>query len=323
MEVHTRQLRYFIAIAEELSFTRAARRLGISQQCLSMQIKQLERTLDLMLFARTTRRIELTVAGSAFLADIERTLDSVDAAVDRARGIQRGECDRLVLGTLEGAALTLTDPILAAFQQRHPRVTVQQRQFSYDDPSAGLRDDAVDVAFVRRPFDHTGIHCETLFSEPLMVMLPEDHRLADRAEVSVRELVDEPIIGAAALGPGVECLLGVGRLSRRPPRTDRPPHRIGAGEPVQGAARPGHRGHRGGCALAAVPGDSAGADRRRRAERGRGRLARYPRERAGTFVRRSGHADQGHPTGPGPALAGAGIRRPHDAAAAVIDGRGQ
>ncbi|MFE3794159.1 LysR family transcriptional regulator [Nocardia tengchongensis] len=201
MEVHTRQLRYFIAIAEELSFTRAARRLGISQQCLSMQIKQLERTLDLMLFARTTRRIELTVAGSAFLADIERTLDSVDAAVDRARGIQRGECDRLVLGTLEGAALTLTDPILAAFQQRHPRVTVQQRQFSYDDPSAGLRDDAVDVAFVRRPFDHTGIHCETLFSEPLMVMLPEDHRLADRAEVSVRELVDEPIIGAAASDP--------------------------------------------------------------------------------------------------------------------------
>ncbi|MEV6660358.1 LysR substrate-binding domain-containing protein [Nocardia fluminea] len=197
MEVHTRQLHYFIAVAEELSFTRAAQRLHLSQQGLSTQIKQLEHALDVVLFSRTTRTVELTAAGAVFLQDVRGALTSLSAAVERARSVQRGEHARLVLGSLEGAALTLTEPILAAFRERRPDVTVQLRQYSYGEPTVGLPNSEVDVAFARRPFADHGIQFETLFTEPIMVVVPAGHRLAGLTEVSVRELLNEPLLGAA------------------------------------------------------------------------------------------------------------------------------
>lgn len=197
LEVHTRQLEYFIAVAEELSFTRAAQRLHVSQQGLSTQIKQLEHTMDVVLFSRTTRNVELTAAGTVFLGDVRGALTSLDVAVKRARSVHRGTQDRLVLGALEGGALTLTEPILAEFRKRHPKVTLDWRHFTYEDPSAGLASGSVDVAFTRRPWVDDGVRFETLFTEPLMVMLPTGHRLAEREEVFIRELLDEPIFGAA------------------------------------------------------------------------------------------------------------------------------
>ncbi|MFD7842386.1 LysR substrate-binding domain-containing protein [Nocardia sp. NPDC059764] len=201
MEVHTRQLQYFIAVAEELSFTRAAQRLHVSQQGLSTQIKQLEHAMDVVLFSRTTRNVELTAAGTVFLRDVRGALTGLDVAVERARSVHRGEQDRLVLGALEGAALTLTEPILSMFRQRHPGITVELRHFTYEDPSAGLASGSVDVAFARRPFVDDGVQFETLFSEPLMVMVPTTHRLADREQVFAHELLDEPILGAATTDP--------------------------------------------------------------------------------------------------------------------------
>ncbi|MFE3225219.1 LysR family transcriptional regulator [Nocardia sp. NPDC059228] len=201
MEVHTRQLQYFIAVAEELSFTRAAQRLHVSQQGLSTQIKQLEQAMDVVLFSRTTRNVELTAAGAVFLQDIRGALTGLDVAVERARSVHRGEQDRLVLGALEGAALTLTEPILSTFRQRHPGITVELRHFTYEDPSAGLVTGSVDVAFARRPFVDDGVQFETLFAEPLMVMLPTNHRLAERTEVFAHELLDEPLLGAATTDP--------------------------------------------------------------------------------------------------------------------------
>ncbi|WP_433671386.1 LysR substrate-binding domain-containing protein [Nocardia sp. CA-136227] len=201
MEVHTRQLQYFIAVAEELSFTRAAQRLHVSQQGLSTQIKQLEHAMDMVLFSRTTRNVELTAAGAVFLRDVRGALTGLDVAVERARSVHRGEQDRLVLGALEGAALTLTEPILSAFRQRHPGITVELRHFTYEDPSAGLASGSVDVAFARRPFIDDGVQFETLFSEPLMVMVPTTHRLANRQQVFAHELLEEPILGAATTDP--------------------------------------------------------------------------------------------------------------------------
>ncbi|MEU1207527.1 LysR substrate-binding domain-containing protein [Nocardia sp. NPDC005825] len=201
MEVHTRQLQYFIAVAEELSFTRAAQRLHVSQQGLSTQIKQLEHGMDVVLFSRTTRNVELTAAGAVFLRDVRGALTGLDVAVERARSVHRGEQDRLVLGALEGAALTLTEPILSTFRQRHPGITVELRHFTYEDPSAGLASGSVDVAFARRPFVDDGVQFETLFSEPLMLMVPTTHRLAEREQVFAHELLDEPILGAATTDP--------------------------------------------------------------------------------------------------------------------------
>ncbi|MFG1782948.1 LysR substrate-binding domain-containing protein [Rhodococcus oryzae] len=201
MELQTRQLRYFVAVAEELNFTRASQRLHIAQQALSAQIKQLEQDLDVVLLTRTTRSVTLTAAGAAFLEDASAVLAAMDAAAERARSMQRSERARLVLGFLEGAALILTEPILSAFRTRHPGVTVEMRQFNYDDPSAGLADRSVDVAFVRRPISADGIDFVPLFDEPLMVGLRADHPLADRPAVRASELLAEPMLGAACTDP--------------------------------------------------------------------------------------------------------------------------
>ncbi|MEU6585081.1 LysR substrate-binding domain-containing protein [Nocardia sp. NPDC046763] len=201
MEIHTRQLRYFVAVAEELSFTRAAQRLHVAQQGLSAQIRQLEKALDLVLFTRTTRSVELTAAGAALLDGVRSALTTLEMAVERARVAQRRESDRLVLGYLEGAALTLTEPILAAFREQHPGVTVDMRQFTYEEPAAGLENGTVDVAFVRLPFRAAGIRFEPLFAEPLVALVPAAHRLAELPEVRVRDLLDEPLLGAATTDP--------------------------------------------------------------------------------------------------------------------------
>ncbi|QLY29752.1 LysR family transcriptional regulator [Nocardia huaxiensis] len=201
MDVHTRQLRYFVTVAEELSFTRAAQRLYVTQQGLSAQIKQLEQALGVVLFSRTTRNVELTAAGASFFKEVRYGLTRLDAAVERAQSVHRNEQDRLTLGCMEGAALTLTEPILSAFRERHPDVSLELRQFGYDDPSAGLRSGAVDVAIVRHPFVYEGLEFERLFAEPLVVMLPVGHRLAGRAGVLAREIAEEPMLGASCSDP--------------------------------------------------------------------------------------------------------------------------
>lgn len=201
MELQTRQLRYFVAVAEELSFTRAAQKLHIAQQALSAQIKQLEQTLGVVLLTRTTRSVTLTAAGAAFFEDAIATLVALSDAAERARSMHRTESKRLVLGFLEGAALILTEPIMSAFRDCHPGVTIEMRQFNYDDPSAGLNDRAVDVAFVRRPLTTDGVDFEHLFSEPLVAMVRADHRLTGQAGVTVADLIDEPLFGAATGDP--------------------------------------------------------------------------------------------------------------------------
>ena len=201
MELQTRQLRYFVAVAEELSFTRAAQKLHIAQQALSAQIKQLEQTLGVVLLTRTTRSVTLTAPGAAFVEDAAALLAAMDAAAERARSLQRSENARLVLGFLEGAALILTEPIMSAFRDRHPGVTIEMRQFNYDDPSAGLNDRSVDVAFVRRPLTTDGVEFVHLFTEPRVAMVRADHPLADRDSVDVAELIDELMFGAVSTDP--------------------------------------------------------------------------------------------------------------------------
>ncbi|WP_051637726.1 LysR family transcriptional regulator [Rhodococcus sp. UNC363MFTsu5.1] len=201
MELQTRQLRYFVAVAEELSFTRAAQKLHIAQQALSAQIKQLEQSLGVTLLVRTTRSVTLTAAGAVFLDDTSTLLAALDDAAERARATHRSENERLVLGFLEGAALTLTEPIMSAFRDRHPGVTIEMRQFNYDDPSAGLNDRSVDVAFVRRPLTTDGVDFEHLFTEPLVALVRTDHPLADRASVDVADLIDELMYGAVTTDP--------------------------------------------------------------------------------------------------------------------------
>jgi DNA-binding transcriptional LysR family regulator len=193
VDVQTRRLRYFVVLAQELHFSRAAARLHVAQQALSKQIRELEEAVGAQLLHRTTRKVELTPAGAAFLETAVATLATFDAGVEAARRLARGETGRLRVGYVVGAALELTRPILEEFGQRHPLVELELREYGHEDRSAGLAVGSADVAFLRPPIATSGVVHETLFVEPLLVALPLGHRLARRTGVSVRELLGEAI----------------------------------------------------------------------------------------------------------------------------------
>lgn len=198
MDIHSRKIRYFLVVAEELHFTRAAARLFIAQQALSKQIRELEDAVGARLFARTSRNVELTPAGEAFLAGARASLAALDAAVTAAQDASQGERGTLRVGFGVGAALELTGPILAEFKRRHPRITLDLHEFPLGDASAGLSDGQSDVALIRVPVG-ADVECEPLFSEPRVAGLAGTHRLADRPTVTLADLADETITVAQSV----------------------------------------------------------------------------------------------------------------------------
>jgi DNA-binding transcriptional LysR family regulator len=194
MEVHTRRLRHFITLAEELHFTRAADRLHVSQQGLSRSIRELEQLVGAPLVHRTTRTVVLTEAGQAFLQALPDALAALDSAADAARRAHAKVSGVLRLGFTVASALELTPPITSEFQRRYPAVTLELEAFYWGDPSCGLRSDETDVAFVRLPIDCPDLHTAALFVEPRAIGVARSHRLAGTGPVTVRELAGEAIM---------------------------------------------------------------------------------------------------------------------------------
>jgi DNA-binding transcriptional LysR family regulator len=187
-----RQLQYFIAAADELSFTRAAERLNVVQQTLSTAIAQLEALLGIKLFERTTRRVTLTKAGAAWLPYAREALAAADRAAEAARDLAAGRSGRLRVGLAATAALDLTPRVLRAFAERYPLVELTIEHFDCQDPSGGLHDRRSDVAIVRPPFRDEGLDLVVIGSEPRFAVLAADHLLADREALEFAELADEP-----------------------------------------------------------------------------------------------------------------------------------
>ncbi|MFH5231153.1 LysR family transcriptional regulator [Antrihabitans spumae] len=196
MDVSSRRLRYFVAVAEELHFSRAAARLFVAQQALSKQIRELEDDLGAQLLRRTTRSVELTPAGELFLETAREMLATLDAGVEATRRAALGESGVLRLGFLVGAALELTAPILEQFAEKYPDVRVELREFGFNDPAVGLGDGTSDLAFLRLPTGVTDIDIVPLFVEPCVLAVPSAHRLAGRKSVAVDEMLDEPMVVA-------------------------------------------------------------------------------------------------------------------------------
>ncbi|MDT0460647.1 LysR family transcriptional regulator [Streptomyces sp. DSM 41527] len=194
MNIELRHFRYAIAVAEELSFTRAARRLHVAQSALSARIKGMEAELGVALFHRTTRRVELTEAGKRFITEAELSLRHHEEALRQAREAASGARARLKVGFQGAAALELTPLILEAFEGRCPGVEVEMCRYDWDDPSAGVNSQEVDAAFVRPPFQARGLTMEPLFAEPRVAALPHRHRFAGRPHVHLTELLDEPFV---------------------------------------------------------------------------------------------------------------------------------
>ena len=192
MSVELRHLRAFVAVAEELNFTRAAARLHLAQQALSAQIRQLETLVGTPLFVRTTRKVELTGAGRALLDRAPALLAGVEEALDAAVLAGRGEAGELAVGLVATASLDFTPRLLRTFADELPEVAVSVRNISFDDASGGVRGGQVDVALLWLPFSTEGLACEWLFDDPRVAVLAADHPLAERDELTVEELLEEP-----------------------------------------------------------------------------------------------------------------------------------
>jgi DNA-binding transcriptional LysR family regulator len=219
VSVELRHLRAFVAVAEELNFTRAAARLHLAQQALSAQIRQLEALLGTPLFVRTTRRVELTGAGRALLERAPALLANVEEALDSAVTAGRGETGELTVGLLATASLDFTPRLLRAFAEELPEVSVSVRNFSFDDPSGGVRSGQADVALVWLPFADEGLACERLFDDARVAVLAADHPLAERPELTVEDLLDEPFGWIDDLDPVARDFWTLGdRRGGEPPR---------------------------------------------------------------------------------------------------------
>ncbi|MEG4031137.1 MULTISPECIES: LysR family transcriptional regulator [unclassified Microcoleus] len=189
-----RHLRYFIAVAEELNFTRAAEKLHIAQPPLSQQIQHLEAELGFQLFQRTKRTVHLTAAGQVFFEEAGKILQQVDRAIQLGRQTSRGELGQLTIGFVSSAAHNVVPAILQAFRTRCPAVKLELHELGTNEQLQRLRFGQIDIGFVRPPVEEDGINSEIVFREPLIVALPETHPAADRTNVELRELSTEQFI---------------------------------------------------------------------------------------------------------------------------------
>ncbi|HZP29721.1 MAG TPA: LysR substrate-binding domain-containing protein [Acidimicrobiia bacterium] len=189
-----RHLRYFLAVAEELHFGRAAARVGIAQPPLSQQVRQLEAEMGVALLHRTKRRVELTPAGRVFLDDVRAVFAQTARAVDRARRTSRGELGRLEIGFVPSADLDVLPRVLRAWRRRFPRVDVGLHLLLPGAQIDALREGRIHVGFLRLPVEDATLAVEPILREPLVAVLPERHRLARRRRVAVAELQGEAMI---------------------------------------------------------------------------------------------------------------------------------
>lgn len=192
MDVDLRELRYFVAVADELHFSRAATRLHLDQPTLSRHVRRLENQLGVMLLERTTRSVTLTAAGAAFLEKARETLTSADAAAEAARRAAAGQTGVLRVGMMAQVANDLRMRVFSAFQERHPDVELRPMSYPFADPSCGLASAATDVAFAWLPLAHPQIQAEVLFEEPRLFVLAKTHPLSKRPALSIDEVAHEP-----------------------------------------------------------------------------------------------------------------------------------
>ncbi|MEH1831381.1 MAG: LysR family transcriptional regulator [Nostoc sp.] len=203
-----RHLRYFVTLAEELHFGRAAERLHIAQPPLSQQIRQLERELGFELFHRTKRNVQLTEAGKVFLGEVQQIIRQLQQAIQVGRQTSRGEIGQLVVGFVSSAAYNILPIILRTFRSYVPGVSIELHELTTDQQLEWLREGRMDVGFLRPPVEENRFICETIFQEPLMVALPEAHLLTSQSDICLTSLANEAfILFPRILAPGLYDLI--------------------------------------------------------------------------------------------------------------------
>lgn len=204
-----RHLRYFTAVAEELHFGRAAERLHMAQPPLSQQIKQLEEELGFQLFYRTKRSVKLTAAGERFLGETRLIFARLEQAIAQGRRTSRGELGELSIGFVGSASYSVLPPILQQFRQRCPQVELTLRELTTNVQLEALRENRIDVGFVRPPIQGEGLAQQPILQESLVVALSDGHHLASGSGavgggVAIADLATESfILFPRVLAPGL------------------------------------------------------------------------------------------------------------------------
>ena len=190
-----RQLEAFIAVAEERNFTRAAARLYVAQSGLSATIRSLERELQAHLFTRTTRRVELTAAGGALLAEARRTLASAHAAIEAVAAVQGLRRGTLTLGVMQATSLFGLPGLLARYRTAYPGIELRLQQASAVELGRLLGEHSVDVIFRAEPDESSGLVSIPLAQSPLVVVSSADSLLGGKPAVRLRALSDSALVG--------------------------------------------------------------------------------------------------------------------------------
>ena len=187
-----RHLRYFVAVADVLNFSRAAQQLHIAQPPLSRQIRQLEDEVGVQLFTRNKRKVELTNAGRVFLEEAKKLIASSRNAMDLARHAQQGENGTIRIGIASGLG-GFVNRVVAAYIRRSPAINIECKDIFSTIQNEALRERKIDVGFLRPPVDQN-LNSEMLFEERFAVVLPKAHPMSKRRGLRLKEIADEPLI---------------------------------------------------------------------------------------------------------------------------------
>jgi DNA-binding transcriptional LysR family regulator len=188
-----RHVRYFLAVAESLNFSKAAQQLHIAQPPLSRQIRQLEDELGVELFVRNKRRVQLTKAGQAFLDEGRKLVVQAGHATEAARHAQKGESGIVRIGIASGLGGVVAKAV-AENCKRFPAFNIECKDIFSSLQNENLEKCEIDVGFLRPPVDQTKLDCELLFEEEFVVVLPKSHRFAKRKFLKLKDVADEPLI---------------------------------------------------------------------------------------------------------------------------------
>lgn len=193
-----RHLKYFIAVAEELHFRRAADRLQMAQPPLSQQIKKLENNLEVSLFNRTQRKVELTEAGRVFLDRCYEILDLINSTTEEVRRVQSGDIGQFTLGFTGSVTFDLLPKILRLYQYYYPDVHINLKQLTTSEQIDALNEGNIHIGLLISPIESTTLELEDLRKETFLAVLPKDHRLANEGHpINPSMLKDEQFIMTA------------------------------------------------------------------------------------------------------------------------------
>jgi DNA-binding transcriptional LysR family regulator len=192
--VELKHLTSFVAVAERLSFVRAANHLNLSQPALTLQIKNLEEELGVQLFWRNRRTVKLTNVGNIFLGEAKATLARARQAADRAQKAARGEIGKLSIGFVSSAALEVVPRIVVDFRKRNPGVTLDLLNLRTVSQVRALLGKSIDVGFLRLPLPNKQLNLTVIHREEFVVILPKGHRLAHIKQFGIAQLHDESFV---------------------------------------------------------------------------------------------------------------------------------